>query len=279
MNEFLSKENGLLQKARRENNWLIEDGDDNTSVTYAIYCSSNGIYYPNDAETFTRRILQQNKFDWRSNRFRGGIKKHIYIRDIYKQWYIEGINEDLNSIEKVAEWIRSVSEEHAEYVFLGSSAGGYMCICLASILGGTVFAGSPQIYLKPAPKYPILSEHYANNDTAWFDLKKVLSNSAAENYIFYGMKNEEDRLQIETLCLLDNVHMIPFDSDVHGVVFFPFNAKYFYSSLYKMKALSSSTKAFTRLSFSVYIAGVGNTIRGLVKAAANHISHRIRRGR
>ena len=270
MSDFLSKNNHLLQESRSKHNWLIEDGDDPTCTIYAVYCSSNGIYFPNDEDTFIKRIVQQNKFDWKSNRI-VGVKKHIYIRDVYKQWYIEGINNELNSIEKVADWIRSVSETNAKYVFLGSSAGGYMCLCLASILGGIAFAGSPQICLKPEPKYPILLEHYQKGDITWYDLSKILQASPAENFIFFGQENREDVAQIELVSQFDNVHVIPFRTSLHGVVFYPFNVMWFYSKRSLLRKIALKKKPQIRIVFSLRIAGVFNTIIYTIKALVRKI--------
>ena len=138
-----------------------------------------------------------------------------------------------------------------------------MCLCLASILGGVAFAGSPQICLKPETKYPILLEHSQNNDIAWFDLRNVLQDSAAENFIFFGQENHEDVTQIELVRQFTNVHVIPFKTDLHGVVFYPFCAQWFLKNAHKLRNISSKQKPQTRFCFSVHVAGFCNTLANI----------------
>ena len=66
---------------------------DAASTTAAIYFSSNGIYLP---DTFEKRIVQKNRFDWQRNLL-PEAGTHIFVRDILKQWYVRGINAEVNS--------------------------------------------------------------------------------------------------------------------------------------------------------------------------------------
>lgn len=257
-------DNSLISEQRLPGmNYRIEDGDNPNSNLYVVYCSSNGIYFPNNEETFRKRIIEQDKYDWKRNRIKKNVCKHIYIRDLYKNWYVEGINIEINTIQKVADWIVSITPKGAEFVFIGSSAGGYMSICLASILGGTVFAGSPQIQLKVLDKYPFLCIHQHDREcNRWFDLKQVISESKCKSryYILYGAKNEEDHDQISKISDLPNVKVIEFDTDLHGVVFLPFNVKDFYRKADVLERMSMKNKMVSRITFSVKVSGLWRTL-------------------
>ncbi len=71
-------------------NYRIEVGDP-TSPYACIYCSSHGIYFPNTEAEFEKRIVAQDRYDWLKNKVRN-VQKHIFIRDVQKQWYLNGIN-------------------------------------------------------------------------------------------------------------------------------------------------------------------------------------------
>ena len=262
--QWNNKNNAIIAGQRQPGmNYRIIDGNNPKSNLYAVYCSSNGIYYPNDETTFTKRIIEQDKYDWKKNRIEADVCKHIYIRDLFKQWYVEGINSEIDSIQKVAEWIKSVTGENAEYIFLGSSAGGYMSICLASLLGGTVFAGSPQVRLQVLDKYPVVMDHRDDAErNKWFDLKQVIgrSEASAKYFILYGAYNDEDRNQIDSIDGFPNVYTIRFDTDAHGVVFFPFNAKNFYQKTDFLIKIANQKKVTNRLCFSIQVSGIKRTV-------------------
>lgn len=262
--EWKYQGNPLIESQRMPGmNLMIEEGDDPESCLYAVYCSSNGIYYPNNDEVFRKRIIEQNKYDWRSNRIKGRFCKHIYIRDILKQWYVEGINSELDTIFKVAEWIRTYAKPNAEFVFLGSSAGGYMSICLASILGGMAFACSPQVKLRLSDKYPALIKH--NDDYEYskmYDLEDVIKNSkkSSDYFIICGAYNEEDNRQIGSIASLDKCHVIKLKTDLHGVCFFPFNAVDFYNKREVLKRIAKKGSPVCKLSFSIQLSGTIRTV-------------------
>ena len=78
-------------------NYKIEYNNSCKANICAIYFSSNDIYYPNNEDIFQKRIVEKNVFEWYNTRI--NARKHIFIRDIFKQWYLEGINAKLDSPE------------------------------------------------------------------------------------------------------------------------------------------------------------------------------------
>ena len=49
----------------------------------------------------------------------------IFVRDMWKQWYINGINQKIDSVEKVIEFLRTETE-NMRVTTVGNSSGGYM---------------------------------------------------------------------------------------------------------------------------------------------------------
>ena len=61
--EFLvSDENGYINKEYENDNYLVEDLDNSTN-NCIIFCSGNGIYYPNDVDTFNNIIVTRDRYE------------------------------------------------------------------------------------------------------------------------------------------------------------------------------------------------------------------------
>lgn len=88
-----------------EPNYIIYYDESSEENVCAIYFSSNDIYFPNTEEIFRKRIVEKNFFEWYHTRVKA--RKHIFVRDVFKQWYIEGINTIINSPEKMEEWLKT----------------------------------------------------------------------------------------------------------------------------------------------------------------------------
>lgn len=129
-----------------QQNYKIEYNNSCKKNICAIYFSSNDIYYPNNEEIFRKRIVEKNFFEWYNTRI--NARKHIFLRDIFKQWYLEGINAELDSPEKIFEWLKRETEGY-EVVTVGSSAGGYSAVLYGSLLKAQkVIAFNAQFSLK-----------------------------------------------------------------------------------------------------------------------------------
>ncbi len=105
-----------------ETNYLIEYDENVLENSCCIYFSSHGIYYPETQQVFLSKIVEKNVYEWYRRRI-PGVKKHIFLRDIRKQFYVEGINNVLNSIDKLVEWLKRETQNYS-VITAGSSAGG-----------------------------------------------------------------------------------------------------------------------------------------------------------
>ena len=179
-------------------NYKIEYNNSCKANICAIYFSSNDIYYPNNEDIFQKRIVEKNFFEWYNTRI--NARKHIFIRDIFKQWYLEGINAKLDSPEKIFEWLKGETKGY-EVVTVGSSAGGYSAVLYGSLLKAQkVIAFNAQFSLKAiadesGEKSNPLVYKYKNNDRSkYFELKDKLSD-AVNYFYFLSVGCEEDMLQ------------------------------------------------------------------------------------
>ena len=95
-------DNPILTEQHKCPNMLIEyDESCVDHSTCTIYFSSNGIYFPNEENVFRSVIIHKDRYEWYKTRRKS--YKHIFVRDVYKQWYAEGINDQYNTIEKLGQ--------------------------------------------------------------------------------------------------------------------------------------------------------------------------------
>ena len=130
-----------------------------------VYASANGVWHPNSPEVFHKRILKNDEFEWT----RRGIAadRIIYIRDILKEWYVNGIGKEVDSIDRLIEYIRSFVFEYREIICIGSSAGGYISTILGIALKASyIISNSGQIdisqYAEMEREYPELYHAIVN---------------------------------------------------------------------------------------------------------------------
>ena len=102
-----------------------------------IFCSGNGLYFPNTEAEFTEKIINNDRYEWENLAADKRITRYyeliIFIRDIYKQWYITGINAKINTVEKTADFLKDLTAG-LEITTCGSSAGGYAAVLFAHLL-------------------------------------------------------------------------------------------------------------------------------------------------
>jgi hypothetical protein len=217
----------LVQKTyNNEPNYLIEFSDNlqiNNDRYCIIYFSSNDIYFPNTPESFDKQLLKKNRFEWYGTRILRG-SKHIFLRDVFKQWYLKGINQKLCTVEKVLEWLK---EETIGYkiVTLGSSAGGYAAVLFGQLLNAeTTLSFNGQFTLTNLLKTttelinPILFRESGNsNISRYFDITNNIQNPEIIFY-FYSKHSKWDIEQYESVQQ-KNLHKIAFRTNHHGIPF------------------------------------------------------------
>lgn len=203
-------------------NYKIEytqPSESNGSSICAIYFSSNGIYFPNTEKTFLDVIVKKDRYEWYCTRVKKA-SKHIFIRDVFKQWYIKGINSQICSQKDLFEFLKKETSGY-EVITIGSSAGGYASALFGSQLGASLsLAFSPQISLQNLivqsneERNPLLHK-YAS--IVQVNIQNQIKNN--ENlFVFYGKDSQIDR---EDIMLASNIgiNQILFYEKLHGVPF------------------------------------------------------------
>lgn len=223
-----------------------------------IYFSSNEIYYPNTEMSFKNSIVKRDKYEWQNFKFPGAFK-HIYIRDIQKQWYIDGINSEIDTPEKLWKLIEKETKGYKIYS-IGSSAGGYAAIVYGSLIkAARVYAFNAQLNLFQTLKnsYPSVDPilyKYKNEDRAKFYNVDNFLNPGTEYFYFQSALSRIDIDQYELLENRNLFNTIKFQTSNHGFPFLRHNLNYVLSlSPVQLKELSN--QMIHPFKFSVQIDG------------------------
>lgn len=264
----------VIQKARALDNYLIveEKVKDNDEVICAVYFSSNYIYYPNNDENVQKSILDKNRFEWWNLRH-PKANKHIFIRDVYKQWYLHGINNELNSIEKLASFLKEETKGYTSY-FIGSSAGGYAAVLLGAMVNADrVYNFNGQFFLtdllknsKAAVDPIIFREQHNAKINKYFLIKPYILNPE-KIYYFHSNKSHWDIDQYKAVQDL-NMHVVNINTNIHGIPLLKNNlVNLFAMSENDLKALTKTK--LNPITTSIKIIGFRKTISFLFKIIPN----------
>ena len=226
MSEFrLDLDNNAIFQEYLKDNYFIE-GDINTANTVYIYFSSNALYYPNTLECFDTKIVKNNRYEWTRRCVTGNNIANIYVRDLFKQWCVVGINSNLNSLDKVADFLKSLVK-HKKVITVGSSAGGYLATVFGILLDADVvfnFSGQFVLTEEVINEYSLLTK-YKNDKTRskYYSLLPLIEKSTVQIYYFYPAYNKEDCIQKQYVENFTNVHCFGFNTSNHGVPSYPSN--------------------------------------------------------
>lgn len=213
-------------KAYTYDNYVVEDMNNHTGRVI-LFCSGNGLYYPDTESEFNKRILQDNYYEWWRIGHLKQIKKHfqrvIYIRDIYKQWYVKGINKECDSIDKLHEKLAELCNGF-RITIVGVSAGGYIASVLGMLLGAErVINISGQWILETNSNLGPYIEIYSDdiNRNKYYDVPSLMDREKMDGssiFYFWPCKSEQDVYQHDRI-VGTNANSIPVDCHVHGSLF------------------------------------------------------------
>jgi len=246
--------------------------------TCVLYFSSHGLYFPNTLDEFQRIVIEQNRFEWKRNVL-PSARKVIFLRDVTKQWYLEGINARLNSIEKVCAFLKEETAE-LKIICVGDSAGGYAAALFGSLLeASATFCFSAQFSLRRVleegnlEKNPTVAK-YVNEPkiNKFYDLSDAIQTSKIPIYYFYPARCPFDIDQALLVKNIENVYSFAFDSKIHGQTCYPINfVDLFSSSREALLALHKNYqgKVITPFNFSQRVSGWTRTIKHFIKTQMN----------
>jgi pimeloyl-ACP methyl ester carboxylesterase len=189
-----------------------------------IFFSGNGLYYPNTPEEFQKTVIEADRFEWQNiaQSCKADFFKIIFVRDIKKTWYVEGISATHSTIESVH---RLLAEERVgvdELICVGNSAGGFAAMLFGTLLKAKVIYSISGFFVLDKAIYtdslnPMLIEALLKPDKfKWFDIRSLIEESDSTIVHFYPIHSEEDIRQISYLKACQQLVTVAIDSSIHG---------------------------------------------------------------
>jgi len=255
-------------------NYLIEFDKTQLNNTCAIYFCSNEIYYPNTEESFKANIIKKNKYEWYNTRI-PNTYKHIFIRDIKKQWYLTGINLRINSPQLLLDFLRNETKGYT-LSLVGSSAGGFASVLYGSLLKAErVFSFNGQFEIKTllkssSPNVDPIIFKYANDSEKqlFFDTKPII-NKSTNIFYFHSANSPWDKEQYNHVKNAE-INPITFISRKHGIPF-PKCCLPVVLSWDKNMLLTKTCQRFYPLFFSFECVGFIKTWSGILTQSIEKI--------
>ena len=214
-------------------NIQIEDKYPNGEYCY-IFFSSNGICDEVPVEKYIEELVDKNKYEWRSIakaiRKRKSTGRCIYVRDVYKCYYMHGVSSKYDSIEKTIIRLKEyVSDKNWKIVTVGISSGGYMSVITGMALGAyKIYNISGQYSLKE--RIPQFYDEFVRINPRYgriVDMVKEYSCSddsdQASIYYFCPIGCDHDREQYNMVKDFTCVKTFLFPDKIHASTVYPFN--------------------------------------------------------
>lgn len=254
------------------------EGTENSKLC-VIYFSSNELYYPNTEKAFNSTIVNRDKYEWINNKF-PGASRHIFVRDIQKQWYIEGTSSKYNNPDKVAEYLKELCDGYMIYT-LGSSAGGFAAILFGSLIQAKrVYAFNAQLNLNLTLKSsdlkvnPILYKYFNNEEINKYYLISNFLNENCQYFYFQSANSNIDIIQYEGCSAKAMINKIEFKTSNHGFPFLRHNLKHVLC-LQERDLLHLSKSKIHPLLFSIRLDGFFPAVLLIVNAVLTRLKKKL----
>ena len=268
----------LAEEAYRKENYKIVMHPEANNMECVLYFSSNEVWFPNTEEVFRTAVMEKDRYEWAAKPYRVG-KKNIYIRDIYKSWYVRGINERIDSVDALLSWLKEETEGY-EVVSVGSASGGYMAVIAGVFLHAKiVYAFSPQFSLyHPAyyDKNPFLQKYREDGEREkYYDLSSMVNESDTPVVYIYPDGWREDAFQAEKIKERENLIKWGLHHKHHGIVVYKCNLERLLNTeLGELKELAKSGSKHPFF-LSCRISGFGKTVACLSETVRNVVKRKL----
>ena len=247
-------------------NYIIEYNPDVDNKICILYFSSNDLYYPNNELAFKEQLLNKNRFEWYKTRITGA-SKHIFLRDIKKQWYLTGINAQVDTPDKLLSFLIEETKGF-KVMAVGSSSGGFAAVIYGQLLKAEriySFNGQFEILslLNQSTENinPIVFRYSRDEHLKlWYDTKNFIKEPSTI-YYFHSSRNNWDKeqnqhikdLKLKTISFITSNHGIPFlKTNLPAVLNMPID---------DLNVLTGTT--IHPIIFSLRIVGLYKTLEGI----------------
>ncbi|KAB1064879.1 YqiA/YcfP family alpha/beta fold hydrolase [Salibacter halophilus] len=158
----------------------------------------------------------------------------ILIRDHHQAWYQKGVDNELNSFDKIKSYLEELIEknDYKKVLFLGNSMGGYAAILLGTLIDvHHIIAFAPQSFIDPFYRFIYRDKRWKEqmknvhnceqSHKEYFDLKAYLKQNQSYKssiLIYFSSSDRLDKIHAERLKLLNGVSTIKVLEGGHTLV-------------------------------------------------------------
>lgn len=229
---YINDDNAVLRECYLQENYKEVIVNEEENLCY-IFFSGNGLYFPNTEEEFKRVIIEKDRYEWeniaKSSFLQEKAGKYIFLRDLYKSWYVKGINSSINSIDKLYEWLKEKTNGY-RVITVGNSAGGYMAALLGSMLQAEMifdFSGQFSLYESGdvIQKYDMLKQCVGDREREkYWDIRQYIKGNSNIMYFWPG-QCEADIKQYDLVKDM-GICSFKFKAHIHGESMYGANIPY-----------------------------------------------------
>lgn len=215
-----------------DKNYRIWDLDNGIKRCLILF-SSNGIYAPNTEEAFVEKIINNDRYEFQNiakdMMFKKRFGRIIFVRDLWRAWYVRGINDNADSIEKTIHLLYPYVRDYELYT-AGISSGGYMVVIAGIKLNAkAVYNFSGQFRIEKERRKGIIGEYEEDNEkNVYFDLVPLIEQATIPIFYFFPGNSEWDKTQSELVKDCKNIYRFEFRHKEHGNTVLTYNFKYIF---------------------------------------------------
>ena len=241
----------------------------------ALYFSSNDIYYPNDKPTFRKQIIEKNRFEWYGTRIKRA-QKHVFLRDLRKQWYLNGLNSSINNPSDLLKFLENETRGYT-IITVGSSAGGFAAVLFGQLLKAKQtysFNGQFEIgsLLTKSNETidPVVFRNRKNQSlNKYFDTLTFITDPSTI-YYFTSNKSQDDSEQLSHVGDL-GINIFGFHTSHHGIPFIK-SALPELLNMELSKLMAEQGNKLNPILFSIRVSGIMTTLNGITQILKKLIS-------
>lgn len=210
----------IAEEVYNRDNYIIKANHDCHNGACYIFFSSNNIWFPNTEEAFRRSFIDNDYYEW-IKFAKLPAEKCIFVRDIYKSWYVTGINNRMDSVDAVIDFLKQETVG-LKVITVGSSAGGYMAALVAACLHAEYsicFSAQFDLTVEGAlGANPFLKKYSHNaNRNRHYNIVDAIRESKTDIFYFVPAFSEDDKKQMNRVVDIENVHIRKIATHRHGV--------------------------------------------------------------
>lgn len=258
----------IITKCYSENsNYKIHKNNTKNGKCY-IYCTSNALYIKNDPADFEKKVIAEDRYEWQKIRAKDPPELEIFIRDVWLSWYVNGINSEINSYERLIEFLKGVTRGY-DVTCVGASSGGFIANIIAMELKNSrSYCFAAQFSLKNHFDHlwcnPYLNRYLIERGDYYFEYYRRLQSTNARIIYVCPRLSSQDEQQYKLVKDISTVSTISVFSKRHGIAIFPTALPKFLSfEVDRCMALAGKNKIYNMADISIRVGGAWSVVRYL----------------